>query len=215
MRLLGCPPILDGPRAPQTRSQTARDASKRVPHIALRRAPRRANRRPRRPTRAQKTTPTALQERPEWPRRELHMVPDGPRAINNTDDDLQTATEALKTPQEASTMRHKRASRRTKTPVPFVKRIYVSHMRLLGCSPLLGGPRAPQDRTKTVQEASTRAPRQPKRAPRRVKRGRGRPKRAPKTARATRGQIPRNLRRFPPCSSLASAGRFGGSLTMA
>eukprot|EP00959_Pyramimonas_sp_CCMP1952_P251942 5264103-Pyramimonas_sp.AAC.1 len=69
------------------------------------------------------TAQRALQERSKWPPRELHVVPDGPRAIKDTEDGLQTAQDAPKRPQKASKMRPKRASRRTNWPVPFVKRV--------------------------------------------------------------------------------------------
>ena len=55
--------------------------------------------------------PRALQERSKWPPRELNMVRDGPRAIQDAQEGLQTAQGAVKTPQEASNRPPKRALR--------------------------------------------------------------------------------------------------------
>eukprot|EP00959_Pyramimonas_sp_CCMP1952_P002452 50680-Pyramimonas_sp.AAC.1 len=77
------------------------------------------------------------------------MVPDGPRAIEDTEDGLQTAQNAPKRPQEASKMRPKRASGRKKLARPLRRTWICSINSPLGCPTLPDGPRGPQDRTKT------------------------------------------------------------------
>eukprot|EP00959_Pyramimonas_sp_CCMP1952_P075226 1572146-Pyramimonas_sp.AAC.1 len=76
------------------------------------------------------------------------MVPDGPRAVTNIEDGLQTAPEASKTPQEASKMRPKRASRRKKIARSLRKTYIFSHVRLLGVPRSWTAPEPPKPATR-------------------------------------------------------------------
>eukprot|EP00959_Pyramimonas_sp_CCMP1952_P328734 6882529-Pyramimonas_sp.AAC.1 len=83
------------------------------------------------------------------------MVPDGPRAIKDIEDGLHTAQDAPKRPQEASTMRPKRAPRRKHWPVPFVFSLFCCEFAFWAFR-----------RSQTAQGAPKTAPKRPKKPPR-------------------------------------------------